>query len=101
MPPHENPEADTDPGNGTRDRLFLLSGMEAGSLLPTEVARECMPTAYAAKQGAEKGTCWWWLRTPGKATDKAAMVSPDGMILGYGSNVVYDCAVRPAMWVRR
>ncbi len=75
-------------------------------------AREIItsPTAYAAEQGvyhrsgnhdAEgKGSCWWWLRSPGIDNNNALAVSDNGFAVVYGHAVYYSYnAVRPALWI--
>ncbi len=105
-----NPEYGTDPGNGTRDKVFLLSIDEADRYFGGDEARKCLPTAYAVEQGAVtdpeygaldgKPTCWWWLRTPGSGSDCAAFVSTGGCVGAVGSPVIQDRgAVRPALWI--
>lgn len=47
-----NPEHKTDPGNDTKDHVFLLSIKEAKEYFKTKASAECIPTAYAIAQGA-------------------------------------------------
>lgn len=103
----KNPKYDTDPGNATTDKVFLLSITEAEKFFTTDESLKCAPTAYAEAQGgytiygieSGKDACWWWLRSPGKMQFRAAYVSND-MINDYGSNVNYGCnCVRPALWI--
>ena len=64
----ENPKYDTDPGNDTKDRIFLLSIDEAEKYFSWGSRRRCEPTDYAVSNGAyesDSGNCWWWLRSPG------------------------------------
>ena len=83
----DNPNFGSSGGNGTEDRLFLLSAEEAAGLLKDDAARSL--------------GCWWWLRTPGFDNSFAASVTPDGSVVRLGSFVDGDdYAVRPAMWVR-
>ena len=105
----KNPEYDTDPGNATKDRVFLLSIVEAEKYFTSDEARMCVPTEYAISNGAwtsdsytegGKATCWWWLRSPGYYQYDAAFACIDGDINEHG-NYVYggNRAVRPAMWI--
>lgn len=102
----KNPKYDTDPGNATTDKVFLLSITEAEKYFEDDASRRCAPTAYAEAQGAytiygigSGDACWWWLRSPGKMQFRAAYVSND-VINDYGSNVNYVCnCVRPALWI--
>ena len=97
-----NPEYDTDPGNNTGDKVFLLSINEVRKYFSTWEARKCVPTDYAIAQGAcvSDSHCWWWLRSPGYDSDYAARVYNDGDVYyyGYGVDDDYDC-VRPALWI--
>ena len=67
-----NPEYDTDPGNDTTDKVFLLSINEVNKYFSSDEARNCVPTDYAINKGAYtdssytvdgKAACWWWLRS--------------------------------------
>lgn len=106
----KNPEYNTNPGNATTDKVFLLSINEVEKYFNSDEARKCAPTAYAKTQGAYTSdsnktasgaaTCWWWLRSPGGTQDSAATVHADGSV-GCGGDYV-DCdidAVRPALWI--
>ena len=106
----KNPEYNTNPGNATTDKVFLLSINEVEKYFNSDEARKCAPTAYAKAQGAYTSdsyktasgaaTCWWWLRSPGDYQDRAARVSIVGSVYYYGNIVhgAYD-AVRPALWI--
>ena len=105
-----NPEYNTNPGNATTDKVFLLSINEVEKYFNSDEARKCAPTAYAKAQGAHTSdsyktasgaaTCWWWLRSPGYSQDRAAHVLNDGSVYYYGYGVLnaHD-AVRPALWI--
>ena len=105
----KNPQYDTDPGNATKDRVFLLSIVEAEKYFTSDEARRCVPTEYAISNGAYtddsytkggKATCWWWLRSPGCYQSSAAFVDFDGSVGRGGHYVDNDIsAVRPAMWI--
>jgi len=100
----KNPSFDTtDPGNDTRDRVFLLSIEEFEALFATDEARICKPTAYAGEQGAhmyDSGACFWWLRSPGNNQRRASLVLGVGVVDRYGDGVRNVLgAVRPALWV--
>ena len=106
----KNPEYNTNPGNATTDKVFLLSINEVEKYFNSDEARKCAPTAYAKAQGAYTSdsyktasgaaTCWWWLRSPGFDQGRAAGVSSDGSVyyIGLSVNCVTD-AVRPALWI--
>ena len=99
-----NPEYNTDPGNNTNDKVFLLSINEANKYFTSIEDKACEPTDYAVAQGAYKaisnGNCWWWLRSPGRNSYNTAYVYCDGDIYYRGSDVGdSDNAVRPALWI--
>ena len=105
----KNPSYSTSPGNNTTDKVFLLSITEVNKYFSSDEARKCAPTDYAIAQGAwtidsyktgGRATCWWWLRSPGFYSDRAARVYSSGYIYDYGYRVNYcNDAVRPAMWI--
>lgn len=106
----KNPEYNTNPGNATTDKVFLLSINEVEKYFNSYEARKCAPTAYAKAQGAYTSdsyktasgaaTCWWWLRSPGSYQNDAANVLIDGSVNYIGNIVDYDIyAVRPALWI--
>lgn len=100
----KNPDYDTDPGNATQDKVFLLSIPEADGYFTSDSARKCMPTAYVKKQGVwtdDNGRCIWWLRSPGSRQCTAAFDSFYKIIFSRsGGNVDSgNNAVRPALWV--
>jgi len=92
---HDHPQG-TPGGNDTVDRIFLLSIDEAEQNLP-ELSR-------ISGQGL------WWLRTPGRNSNSAAMLLSGADVVDeftrsytYSGNPVQtssgDCQVRPAMWI--
>lgn len=106
----KNPEYNTNPGNATTDKVFLLSINEVEKYFNSDEARKCAPTAYAKAQGAYTSdsyktasgaaTCWWWLRSPGYSQSSAATVGTDGSVNYAGDGVLTDLdAVRPALWI--
>lgn len=106
----KNPEYNTNPGNATTDKVFLLSINEVEKYFNSDEARKCAPTAYAKAQGAYTSdiyktasgaaTCWWWLRSPGYNQNSAADVYNDGSVDFGGYIVNYGTdAVRPALWI--
>lgn len=94
----------TNPGNNTKDRVFLLSIAEAQKYFGSDSARQCQGTAYCFAQGAYKvgdGYCLWWLRSPG-SSGCTAYVYNGGSINEYGypvDNGTIAIAVRPALWI--
>lgn len=99
----KNPQYDTDPGNDTQDKVFLLSINEANKYFADDSERWCQATEYAIAAGAEVNginCCHWWLRSPGAAQALVAEVSSFGDIALGGLNP--DCifnGVRPALWI--
>lgn len=76
----------TDGGRQTSDHVFLLDETEADR--------------YQKLLASKDNQRAWWLRTPGKASDSAAFVSADGIVMRYGYAAdSKDLAVRPAVWV--
>ena len=106
----KNPEYSTNPGNATKDKVFLLSVVEANKFFKSKDARKCAPTDYAIQQGAYtsdsskvegRKACWWWLRSPGSDSDFAAFVTYGGSISDRGTRVNFSySAVRPCVRVR-
>lgn len=106
---HKNPEYDTDPGNDTQDKVFLLSIDETTEYCGWNYMQECEPTAYAKKRGAFyygngyyvgeiDGLCRWWLRTPSSGLDGAAYACTDNDFGGLFVDADHG-AVRPAMYI--
>lgn len=99
----KNPSYNTSPGNNTTDKVFLLSITEANRYFSFDSSRRCQGTAYCLAQGtdiASNGLCWWWLRSPGYGSRRAAAVSNDCSVYNHGDFVNYDnIAVRPALWI--
>ena len=104
----KNPEYSTNPGNATKDNVFLLSIVEANKYFKSDDARMCALTDYAIQQGAYtsddfkiegRNACWWWLRSPGSRSSDAARVYAFGSIY---DGIVYFSgdAVRPCVRVR-
>lgn len=99
----KNPEYETDPGNATQDKVFLLSLVEVKKY---SVNLNCGATTYAAAKGVlgTGNTCYWWLRTPGHEKSNAVSAHGKEGIFDYGYKVYYPnntraSTVRPAMWI--
>ncbi|SEA90574.1 hypothetical protein SAMN05216349_1501, partial [Oribacterium sp. KHPX15] len=106
IPAYKNPDYNTDPGNPTTDKVFLLSINEADKYLEYGFERACHPTEYAKTQGVwineRTECCWWWLRTPGSSGFYAALVNHEGSIVPRGGHVNDDdnsTGVRPVLWI--
>ena len=103
-----NPDWDSWQGNDTKDKIFLLSAIEADVYFDSDESRKCIPTAYAIAQGDDNDKyksmsagepCWWWLRTAGPKYSFADCII-NGMIdtagIRWGRD---DIGVRPALWL--
>lgn len=112
----KSPKYNTNPGNATTDKVFLLSINEVEKYFNSYEARKCAPTAYAKAQGADTSdsykatehhktasgaaTCCWWVRSPGYDQNSAANVNLEGSVHYFGYTVYLDyVAVRPALWI--
>lgn len=70
----KNPEYDTDPGNATEDKIFILSVEEAYNYFPSDEDRCCEATTYAEMARTRRNGAGtrnpittnfsWWLRSP-------------------------------------
>lgn len=95
-------------GNDTYDKIFLLSTAEAEYYFSSDASRVMEPTSYALSRGVtycnnkdnQGYGYWWWLRSPGRDADYAALVFPEGKVdyTGYHYNDTEN-AVRPVMWI--
>ena len=104
VPATKNPKYNTDPGNPTEDRVFLLSSAEAKQYFSDDKSRECKPSEFAIARGINyyegDKTCWWWLRSPGNRGINAAYVYIVGRVDMDGLDVRYaSVGVRPALWL--
>ncbi len=101
----KNPEYDTDSGNATTDKVFLLSIDEANKYFSSDSARQCKLTAYTVVNGtytsnSNSGSHGWCLRSPGRFQDNATRVNGVGSVYYYGNNVRNgNYTVRPALWI--
>lgn len=86
---HYNPKYGTYGGNETEDRVFLLSLEEAEELFHNDKNRELLALELD----------WWWLRSPGDNSHRAATVYSDGSVYYCGISVDLNHAVRPALWI--
>lgn len=108
----------TSGGNGTQDKIFLLSYSEANKFLGvTDSAREniisqVLPTDYAKARGAYSGAYppdsdktdsavigWWWLRSPGFKQYAALCVNVGGSVSFYSEVGKTAGCIRPAFWI--
>lgn len=100
----KNSDYSTNPGNKTKDQVFLLSINEVNNYFDSDVAMQCKPTDYAIARGAYansyNGNCWWWLRSPGSDQNKVTNINFYGEVIKHGNAAGIDTyAVRPTMWI--
>ena len=101
----DNLECETEAGNDTQDKVFLLSISEAEKYFSSDNERMCKPTQYAINNGvfeyvdSYEGNCWWWLRSPGTSLDYASYIYGGGIVVYDGESVDFGHAIRPALWV--
>lgn len=120
----------TDAGNSTKDKVFILSISEAVRFFGDSGDLHSRPDndwmddidanriSYAIDDKFNINRCaayknentWWWLRSPGKSETKAAYINSNGIILLNGELVFDDggtsCVgvrpgVRPAIWLQQ
>lgn len=92
----------TQGGNTTTDKIFLLSIDEAAYYLNSEEKRVAQVTKFAKQKGlfVSNKKCWWWLRNPGNNQHYAADVDYGGDIDFYGSDVYNSVSgIRPVVWI--
>ena len=94
-----NPIYNTNPGNDTTDKVFLLSIVEAEKYFSSASARQCELTEYVNKKNKGNSRAWW-LRSPGFNTNYAAYANYDGLFCYSGLSIrTNSVGVRPSMWI--
>ena len=109
----DNAEHFTSGGNGTKDKVFLLSEAEVydathgfGTSAALDQRRECKLSDYGHAMGAwsgqssssgSSGICLWWLRSPGANASYVCNVDASGFVDCFGGLVVAPYATRPAL----
>lgn len=84
---NDNETYGTPAGENTVDKVFLLSNDEIDEFRQSGNLKEVSE--------------WWWLRSPGRTSDRAARVSTDGRVTLYErAFVTMSGGVRPAIWVK-
>lgn len=112
VPADKNPNYyNTDPGNATTDKVFLLSIHEVSKYFTNDEARKCLPTIYAKESNKNRvllsststkdnaATCWWWLRSPGRNQTYTAYIAGSGSVNSDGSFSTGVSGIRPAIWI--
>ena len=96
-----NPKYDTKGGVATQDKVFALSIPETIKYFSSYNDRKAILTDYLQKAGLHKGnnSDFYWLRSPGSLSARAAQVDNDGITDRIGRYVTEKIAVRPAMWI--
>lgn len=102
----QNPQYDTNQGNDTQDKIFLLSVAEVNKYFRKIGSKACKPTNFALENDAYvdrfNGNCMWWLRSTGKFQNWVSFVDSTGRVSVNGFSVFDDedeTAVRPALWM--
>ena len=100
----KNPYHDTDPGNDTKDKIFLLSIQEVKKYFSSEEDMHVYATQYAIDNGAlvihSNGCSPWLVRSPGKNSKCVPYINYIGSFFYGGDFVDYvDSVVRPALWL--
>ena len=101
----DNPDYNTEGGNDTEDKVFLLSIEEANKYFTEDESRMCFATQYAEDNAyftvnADTGTIGWWLRSPGYSGDRTLYVDFDGWVETGGTAVDRpDIVIRPALFI--
>ena len=114
---NDNPWYDTDGGNDTVDKVFLLSLEEAlqysGSIEELENVRKTeyfisdRHNALRVAETQDDKAAWWWLRTTGEFYrmcetnfSHAVVVLANGSLSVFGDMIGNEYGgVRPAMWI--
>ncbi len=105
---NDNIDYGTEGGDNTTDKIFLLSESETygnsavlngfvSSRESYDEARRSKSSTYAKAmgtcfddEGAYKGNCTWWLRSPGVYKNDAASVNGDGYVNNYRNGNIVD-----------
>ena len=88
----KNPLYETEGGDDTEDKIFLLSINEANEYFSSDEERQ----AFFPDGNPVKG---WWLRSLGYTNTLATLVDYDGFINQIGLFIDDVIVVRPALWV--
>ena len=94
-------ETSPDPGNDTRDRVFLLDVYESERLFPEREQMICTATDYARTvpgfHPQEDGAADWLLRSPGSKAGEAAYVTYYGSVTTLYNKVQTVKGIRPVI----
>ena len=103
----------TSGGKNTTDRVFLLSLAEVmkyfgdSGQLEDPIFELWIGDDFNSNRVGEydnggsdgREAVWWWLRSPGRLDDRAAIVADDGFIYVYGGDTNSRAGIRPALWL--
>ncbi len=102
--PDINPFFDTESGNATSDKIFLLSTNEVEQYFPNKDIRKCLSTEQVNPFGGSS-LYSWLLRSPGycysnSLASYAVRVNEDGLFetSSYGRAIGCE-GIRPALWI--
>lgn len=108
----DNKEFNTDGGKKTKDKVFLLSLKEAKKYFEKDSDRKAKGTKVYKNEiefsDRVNGNAYnWWLRTPGKNQQYAAVVEKSGELNSRGYPIMRTSAyddgadgIRPAIWIK-
>ena len=111
---NDNPWDNTNGGNSTSDRIFLLSISEvvkyfgdSGKLQTKQFGPKgeawWFDDQYSSNRSAKYGSknAWWWLRSPGYIGSHAAYIRTNGDVHIHGEGFKGNGGgVRPVLWLR-
>ena len=113
----DNPEYDTEGGNDTSDKIYLLSISEVenetygfcSDYSIYSMSRRMKVSDYANARGTWRhdssdykdwDNCWWWLRSPGRGSSYAVYVTRNGDVPRVGNAVYLEyVGVCPALHI--
>ena len=99
--PDKNPAYGADPGEATKDKLFVLSRTEVRTYFSLAESAYCKATPWAAARDTSdlRLSSKWWTRTPGSASGRVMAIGALTSIIGEPADDT-GTAVRPAMWIK-
>lgn len=99
--PDKNPAYGADPGEATKDKLFVLSRTEVRTYFSLAESAYCKATPWASARDTSdlRLSSKWWTRTPGSAPGRVMAIGALTSIIGEPASDT-GTAVRPAMWVK-
>ena len=99
--PDKNPAYGADPGETTKDKVFVLSRTEVRTYFSLAESAYCKATTRASTQNTSdyRLSSKWWTRTPGSASGRMMAIGALTSIIGEPVDDT-GTAVRPAVWVK-